>query len=136
MEGGGEALSDHFAASPADPHRDAELPDDGAGAPGPGEHRQRAREPIAQPWRVAYVRLLGNLEIEVADIPTESLLDARPVHTRALVLSQVRGFGPLAKAACVALADEFVKPVNTRSNRTTGVPKAADLRSAVEPLLA
>ena len=112
MEGDGEALSDHFAASPADPHRDAELPDDGAGAPGPGEHRHRAREPIAPPWRVAYVRLLGNLEIEVADSGTESLLDARPTHSRTLVLSQVRGFGPLAKAACVALV------LNLKNGRT------------------
>jgi len=116
LEGGGEALSDDPAASPADPQGEAELPRDGEDVPEPGEHRHRARDPIAQPWRVTYVRLLGNLEIEVTDVAagpgSESVLGAQPVPSRTLALSEVRGFGPLAKAACVALV------LNLKNGRT------------------
>ena len=116
MEGGGEALSDDSAASPADPQRYADLPHDGVDRPEPGGHRHRTREPIAQPWRVTYVRLLGNLEIEVADnvagTGSESAPSTQPGPSRTLTLSEVRGFGPLAKAACVALV------LNLRNGRT------------------
>lgn len=63
------------------------------------EEPQHRRDPISQPWSVSYVRLLGTLELEVTDASP----GAGAATSRILDLSQVRGFGPLARAACVAL---------------------------------
>ena len=118
LDAGGEALS-----SGSEPP--AELQGDDSVLPEraePDPQRTRLREPISQPWHVTYVRLLGNLEIEFAD-PGPG---AEPGRSGTLVLSDVRGFGRLARAACVALV------LNLKSGRTPaqlgeameGVPRA------------
>ena len=116
MEGGGEELSDDPAPSPVDPQRVPDVLNDHEDASGPNDQRSRARDPIAQPWRVTYIRLLGNLEIEISDVGqgmgSEPAPGSQLVSSRTLALSGIRGFGPLAKAACVALA------LNLKNGRT------------------
>jgi formylglycine-generating enzyme required for sulfatase activity len=111
LEGGGDALSD--AGRPPANLQDESATGSGNGlAASPGPHEEpadgirtrSAREPITQPWQVSYVRLLGTLEIEVVDPATPTGTGAgTPSSARVLPLSAVRGFGPLAKAAFVAL---------------------------------
>ncbi len=119
MEGGGDALSD--AREPPANLQDESAtvsdngPDNGLAEtslrppedPADGTRARAAREHITQPWQVSYVRLLGTLEIEVVDPATQAGIDALgagvPSSARVLPLSEVRGFGPLAKAAFVAL---------------------------------
>jgi len=117
LDAGGEVLgSDN--QPPAELQGDDSLMPDRAG-PHP---RTRLREPISQPWHVTYVRLLGNLEIEVADLGSAGELG----RSRTLPLSEVHGFGRLARAACVALV------LNLKTGRTPaqlgeameGVPRA------------
>ncbi|MGE5287132.1 MAG: SUMF1/EgtB/PvdO family nonheme iron enzyme [Micromonosporaceae bacterium] len=81
----------------------------------PGIPQRRPGEPIAQPWRVSYIRLLGTLGIDVVDRTpgagddTENVAES-PV--RELPLADVKGFGPMARAAFVALV------LNLKSGRT------------------
>jgi formylglycine-generating enzyme required for sulfatase activity len=84
---------------------------------GPGPPRRRPGEPITQPWRVSHIRLLGTLEIDVTDrMPgagDETGPVAGPPPPRELPLAGVKGFGPLARAAFVALV------LNLKGGRTS-----------------
>jgi formylglycine-generating enzyme required for sulfatase activity len=84
---------------------------------GPDTPQRRPGEAIAQPWCIRYIRLLGTLEIDVVDLmpavgdATGSPAESPP--TRELPLAEVRGFGPMARAAFVALV------LNLKSGRTS-----------------
>jgi formylglycine-generating enzyme required for sulfatase activity/energy-coupling factor transporter ATP-binding protein EcfA2 len=56
------------------------------------------RQSITVPWRVSRVQVLGTLEIYVVDGE-----DTEPIEERRLDLATVRGFGAMARAACIAL---------------------------------
>lgn len=103
LDAGGEVLGSNNEPPAELQGDDSVLPDRTEPHP-----RTRLREPISQPWHVTYVRLLGNLEIEVADLGP----GAEPGPSRTLALSEVHGFGRLARAACVALV------LNLKSGRT------------------
>jgi formylglycine-generating enzyme required for sulfatase activity len=106
LETSGEALSSH-REPPAELQSEESPP---AQEPEPDGHPQRHREPISPPWRVKYVRLLGTLEIEV----TDSSPGGQSGESSILELSGVQGFGPLARAACIALV------LNLRNGRSPG----------------
>jgi len=125
LEGGGERLS-NLGTPPAGLQRDADLPrrDKDADLPrrstgaGPEAERpaRRAGRPIAVPWRVSAIRLLGTLEIDVlCDLPRAADADGqaaqRPLEQE-LELAAVKGFGPMAKAAFIALV------LNVKSGRS------------------
>jgi formylglycine-generating enzyme required for sulfatase activity len=116
LEGGGEALSD-LEKPPAGIQEDGGLPHQGDGArPGPGAPLRKPGEPISQPWGVSSVRLLGALEIDVIDrmpgAEDETGKAPEPLLARELPLADVKGFGPMARAAFVALV------LNLKSGRT------------------
>ena len=80
--------------------------------------QRRAGERITVPWRISGIRLLGALELHVVDEPGRMQYEGRltaegPQVQRELSIVSVRGFGPMAKAAFIALI------LNLKTGRTS-----------------